>query len=149
LALWVNKAYGEDALKVGHVEREALFKNSKKQGDWGMGVAICYFATQGYMVAVPLTDSQLYDLVIDDGSLKRVQVRTTLAQDVYGTYTIDLRVSGGNKSRSTRKHLEKGDFDLLFAVTGSNELFLIPIEAIDSKSHLALGKKMEKFKIAT
>ena len=37
-------------------------KNSKKQGDIGLGIAIGWFATQGYTVCVPLTDSQDYDL---------------------------------------------------------------------------------------
>ena len=40
-------------------------KNTRKQGDVGVGAAIAYFTEQGYMVAVPLTDNQDYDLVIE------------------------------------------------------------------------------------
>jgi hypothetical protein len=69
-------------------------KNSKKQGDVGMGVAIGYFAARGITVCIPLTDSQDYDLVIDlDDVLKKVQVKTTTSKA--GTrrgYDVHLRV---------------------------------------------------------
>ena len=41
------------------------YKNSKKQGDAGLGIAIEYFTTKGYCVCIPLTDSQEYDLVVE------------------------------------------------------------------------------------
>jgi hypothetical protein len=41
------------------------FRNSKKQGDWGLGSAIAWFTAQGYTVALPITDSQHYDLIVD------------------------------------------------------------------------------------
>lgn len=42
--------------------------NPKKQGDAGLGVAIGWFTTHGYTMSVPLTDSQDYDLIVDDGN---------------------------------------------------------------------------------
>src|SRR5437016_3663009 len=48
--------------------------NSRVQGDAGLGVAIAYFSRIGVRVGIPLTDSQPYDLMIDnDGQLSRVQ----------------------------------------------------------------------------
>jgi hypothetical protein len=41
--------------------------NSKKQGYLGLGVAIGWFCQNGYVVNIPLTDSQEYDLVVDNG----------------------------------------------------------------------------------
>ncbi len=41
--------------------------NPRLQGDAGMGVAIAYFSRNGVRVGIPLTDSQPYDLMIDDG----------------------------------------------------------------------------------
>lgn len=32
-------------------------KNSKKQGDVGLDLAIVYFTSKGYCVSIPLTDS--------------------------------------------------------------------------------------------
>lgn len=47
-------------------------KNSKKQGDAGLGEAIAYFTRLGYTVQLPLTDSQDYALVVDiDGNIIR------------------------------------------------------------------------------
>lgn len=56
------------------------FKNTKKQGDYGLGSAISYFTSQGYNISIPLTDSQDYDLVVEDtaGFLKKVQVKTCM-----------------------------------------------------------------------
>lgn len=43
--------------------------NSKKQGDIGMCYAMAYFSKIGYTVSVPITDSQDYDLIVDNGAL--------------------------------------------------------------------------------
>ena len=56
-----------------------MFKNSKKQGDAGLGQAIAYFTSQGYDVSLPLTDSADWDLIVEmESGLKRVQVKTCL-----------------------------------------------------------------------
>jgi hypothetical protein len=53
-------------------------KNSRLQGNVGLANAIAWFANNGYRPAIPLTDSQDYDLIVDDGEkLYKVQVRTT------------------------------------------------------------------------
>lgn len=41
--------------------------NSKKQGDVGLGTDISFFTQRGWTVSIPLTDSQDYDLVVDEG----------------------------------------------------------------------------------
>lgn len=46
--------------------------NSKKQGDIGMCYAMAYFSKIGYTVSVPITDSQDYDLIVDNGALLKV-----------------------------------------------------------------------------
>ena len=56
-----------------------MFKNSKKQGDAGLGQAIAYFTMLGYDIALPLTDSADWDLIVEmDDLLKRVQVKHRL-----------------------------------------------------------------------
>jgi hypothetical protein len=49
------------------------------QGRIGLGAAIAWFCEAGYEVAIPLNDSQPYDLVVEDaeGRLLKVQVKTT------------------------------------------------------------------------
>lgn len=71
-------------------------KNTKKQGDVGLGLAIGWFTSQGHTVCVPLTDSQDYDLVVDiDGKLQKVQVKTTTYKAPSGAYSVGLSVKGG------------------------------------------------------
>lgn len=38
-------------------------KNTKEQGTIGLGKAIAYFTSRGFVVSIPLNDSQDYDLV--------------------------------------------------------------------------------------
>ena len=41
-------------------------KNTKEQGNIGLGVAIQYFTQNLYTVSLPLNDSQDYDLIVED-----------------------------------------------------------------------------------
>ena len=117
-----------------------MFKNSKKQGDMGMGSAIAYFTKQGYTVSIPLTDSQDYDLIVDDGSLKKVQVKTAAGDE------IDLRTSGGNKSRWSAKKFDPASVDMIFAVTGLGT-YNIPTTGLKNQSTLTICDKYKPFLI--
>ena len=95
------------------------FKNTKKQGDMGLGVAICYFTGRGYTVGIPLTDSQDYDLIVDFGNdLKSVQVKTCSYKR--RVYEVNLSIKGGNRtSKGTIKQFDRTKCDYLFVVTKS------------------------------
>lgn len=122
------------------------YDNSKKQGDAGLGVAIGWFAAQGITVCVPLTDSQDYDLVVDLDGLKRVQVRTTYSKNCAGTYKLNLRVCGGNRSGCGKiKNFDSEKVDLIFAVTGNRKCYLIPADKIKAVNQLALNGKVEQY----
>ena len=125
------------------------FKNSKKQGDAGLGVAIGWFSVNGYGVSLPLTDSQDYDLIIDENStLKKVQVKTTRYHE-NNIFKVQLAVKGGNKSGTGKiKKFDNSCIDYLFVLTDKNEKYLMPAKAVDAKAQLSLGKKYEKFKLA-
>jgi len=127
-------------------------KNSRKQGDVGLGIAIGWFATQGYTVCVPLTDSQDYDLVVEftGEGLKKVQVKTTKAKNPEDNYRVELRTRGGNKTGTGRtKHWGEVDCDYLFIVTADNEKYLIPKEdTLHIKSEISLGKQKDLYKVA-
>ena len=123
-------------------------RNPKKQGDVGLGVAIAYFAKQGYTICIPLTDSQRYDLIVDiDGDLKRVQVKTTKSISKYGIYRCALRTCGGNKSSYSYKLFDKNSCDILFILCENNEMFLIPCDEIQVRTFISLGKEYERYKI--
>ena len=121
-------------------------KNSKKQGDVGHGIAIGWFASNGYTVCIPLTDSQDYDLVVDNGNgLKKVQVKTTYYKSKYGVYQVNLKVCGGNKSSSTVKRFCQSFADYVFVVTEDGMKYLIPTSVIKAENALNLGHDKDKF----
>ena len=119
--------------------------NTKKQGDIGLGYAIAYFAGAGYTVSIPLTDSQDYDLVVDNGTLQRVQVKTTKHKSVYGIYTVSLTIKGGNQTFSTIKKFDPTKVDLIFILCDNEDKYLIPSNIIITS--INLGKKYQKYKI--
>lgn len=54
------------------------FKTNKEKGNTGLGVAIAYYSSNGYIVSIPLNDTQDYDLIVEkENILKRVQVKAT------------------------------------------------------------------------
>jgi hypothetical protein len=124
-------------------------KNPKKQGDVGIGSAIAHFARLGYTVAIPLTDSQDYDLIVDDSKvLYRVQVKTTTTISKYGVYVAHLRVKGGNKSGYNSKKFDNTKCDLIFILCGNDATYLIPSKDTNCRAALSLGKRYEQYKIA-
>lgn len=123
------------------------FKNPKKQGDVGMGIAIGWFATKGYTVSIPLTDSQDYDLIVDiDDVLNRVQVKTTYHQK-NGKYQVNLRVYTRENGDTKFKLLDKSKVEHLFILTDCGDKYLIPTDRIGGASGISLGDKYEEFKV--
>ena len=52
---------------------EARDSNYKShQGNLGLGIAIAYYTSRCIPISIPLNDTQGYDLIIDNGGLKRV-----------------------------------------------------------------------------
>jgi hypothetical protein len=89
-----------------------------------------------------LTDSQPYDLVVDDGvrGLQRVSVKTT-TQLKRGLYEVGLRAQGGNKSQFTIRHFDKTVVDLLFVAVANGDRYLIPTAGLEARSYIRLGDK--------
>lgn len=124
-------------------------KNTKKQGDVGLGSAIAWFCSEGYTVCIPLTDSQGYDLVVeDDERLYRVQVKTTSFKDKYGRFFTSLTVKGGNRTGTGRiKKFSKRSADMLFVLTSDGDRYLFLVEEEWNNQSLTLGEKYSNFKI--
>jgi PD-(D/E)XK endonuclease len=123
-------------------------KNTKMQGNVGIGAAIAYFAQQGYGVSIPLTDSFDYDLVVDiNGTINRVQVKTTKFKSKYGVYSINLSVKGGNRSFNTIKKFDNTKVDSLFVLTEDGSKYFIPSSKVKAKGQLNLGSKYVEFKV--
>jgi len=128
-------------------------RNSKKQGDIGVGLAIAWCAKRGYTVCIPLTDSQEYDLVIEmPEGLKRFQVKTTrhIARRLphhNGAYSADLRTKGTNRGQTvTTKRLDVTQVDYVFIVTDANDIYLIPSSELKGLSKVQLGAHYQQYK---
>lgn len=123
-------------------------KNTKKQGDVGLALAIAYFAMRGWTVSVPLTDSQEYDLIFDDGSLRKVQVKTSTQKgNALGTYIVELRTLGGNQSFYTAKKFDPTSVDFLFIVTEDGSKYLIPSNRIKARGQLTVNQSTKEFQV--
>jgi len=120
-------------------------KNSKKQGDVGLGFAISYFTKCGYCVSIPLTDSQNYDLVVEMfGGLKKIQVKTTRFMR-RGSYQANLKVCGGNKSGNSIKNFDNTSVDFVFILTEDSTMYLIPSIDINSRCSISLNESRSKY----
>ena len=126
-----------------------MYKNSKKQGDAGMGIAIGWFCGNGYNVSIPLTDSQDYDLVVEiNNILKKVQVKTTTYKKKSNIYQVFLKTCGGNKSGTGKTKLFNWESsDYLFIVTSDEDKYIIPTFPSMPKNTLNLGEQYQQYKV--
>lgn len=123
------------------------FKTNKEKGNTSLGIAIAYYASNGYTVSIPLNDTQDYDLIVDKENLiKRVQVKSTGCKTKYGNYQVALKSCGGTKG-ATYKTLIETNIDELFIVTQDLGMYVLPIGEIQNKSTLNICSKYEKYRV--
>jgi hypothetical protein len=95
-------------------------RETQRKGDVAVAQAISTFTRLGYDVALPLTESAAYDLIVDTGiELVRVQVRFTSTREV-GL----RRIHSNSKGYVVKKMMENG-YDWLYILNGNKEEFLI------------------------
>lgn len=126
-------------------------KNTKEQGNIGLGVAIQYFTQKLYTVSLPLNDSQDYDLIVEDkdGVLKKVQVKTSTQKTIHNTYCVNLMVLGGNaKKNYIHKKGNEIKYDLLFILCDNGDKYLIPKTVIKNLSKsVTVGKMYAEYRL--
>lgn len=122
-------------------------KNTKQQGNVGMGIAIAHYVAKMFIVSVPLNDSQDYDLIVDkgDGPL-RVQVKTCCFFRK-GGYPLMMSMQGGNRKENyVGRFGTDFKYDILFAVTGDGMKYEIPRSAISHiRRRLQLPSKYSQY----
>jgi len=119
--------------------------NTKKLGDIGLAQAIAFYAMKGWTVSLPLTDSQDYDLIVDDGEiLQKVQVKYTSYQRS-GNYQASIAVKGGTKGGTIKKASDV-IFDRLFVAADNGDRWCIPRSAL--KGVAILNSSMDEFKVS-
>ena len=118
--------------------------NSNLKGNIALGQAIAYFTQEGYVVNIPLNDSQWYDLVIEkDNNFYSVQVKYTSQQNSSGNYTCRLITTSGT-SREVLYTIKDKPLDLLFCTCANGDNYLIPVEEICNQTQITLTKIKSK-----
>ena len=122
--------------------------NPRLQGLIGLGAAIDWFTRNGYFVALPLNDSQPWDLVVEDtaGVVSRVQVKTTTRRARSGRFLVMLETAGGNQSFHTRKAFDNSRSELLFVLTDDSDRYVIPCSVIATTRGLTLSENYERYR---
>ena len=111
-----------------------------KQGTVSELIASAYFVQTGYVLSKPINDFGEYDLIIDNGELSRVQVKTAYWDNSKQRYLVSLITSHirGNGRKPNKKYTDKS-FDLLCAVQKeTNSIYLIPIKEISGRRSITL-----------
>lgn len=130
---------------------EVWFNDYKsKQGNIGLGQAIAYYMSKGYMVALPVNDTQPYDLVVDkfDGKgLQRVSVKTTRYQTDNLAKSFVVKISSSSGMKRSYNPFDKQSCDLMFIYTISQEIWEIPSLDINSGTMITLNENLLKYKI--
>lgn len=122
--------------------------NPREQGVIGFGDAVGWFGAHGFLVSIPLVDSQRYDLVVDDGAqLLRVQVKTATHRGHHGRFVVGLKTAGGNQRIYTVKRFDHGACELLYVLTDAGQRYVIPTTAFDAGATLTLGKHVARYQV--
>lgn len=95
-------------------------RNTQRKGDIAVAQAIATFTRLNYDVALPLTESAAYDLVVDTGTdLVRVQVRYC------GDKEVELRRIHSNSTGYVIKKTRINAYDWLYILKQTGEEYLI------------------------
>jgi len=114
--------------------------NKHQQGTVSELLATSYFIQNGYIVSKPINDFNEYDLVIDNGELKRIQVKTIYWDNNKKRYLISCVTSHirGNQRRVNKKYQQKS-FDYLCGVErNNNAIYLMPINVIAGRRSITV-----------
>jgi len=95
-------------------------RDTQRKGDIATAKAIHTFTAMGFDVAVPVTESAAYDLVVDDGEdLRRVQCKYSATREV------DLRRIHSNSGGYVVKRTLPLSYDWLYVLRPDGAEYLI------------------------
>jgi len=118
------------------------------QGNMGLSKAIDYFTSHQIPIALPMNDTQKYDLIADfNGDLQRISVKTSRNRTEYGTYSVNLRNTGGSSGNFKTRPFDNSTCDYIFILTGEDKLYLIPSNIIDATNSISVGKKYTEYEV--
>jgi len=115
-----------------------------KFANTAVAVAITWFTQQDYVVSIPLSENQSYDLVVEkDGILKTVQIKS-VTYKAAGKFEVGLRTTG--RSPIEHRDFDHSAVDWLFVLTADMTIYFIPTSEFSNTNSLTLGDKYARFK---
>jgi hypothetical protein len=121
--------------------------STKRKGAIAVAHAITYFIEKGLTPSLPVVDCDKYDLIVDNGSLKRVQCKYTNEKANANSYVVDLRTFGGYREKVYDITYDDTDFDELFVYCSNGLSYLIPIDKVCNKTTITVGKAWEQYRV--
>ena len=95
-------------------------RTTQRKGDLAVAQAIATFTKKGYDVALPITESAAYDIIVDNNvGLYRVQVRYSSTEDV------ELRRIHSNSQGYVIKKTKANAYDWLYVLFSDGREYLI------------------------
>jgi hypothetical protein len=95
-------------------------RETQRKGDLAVAQAIATFTRLNFDVALPITESAAYDILVDDGgNIQRVQVRFSGGKDV------ELRRIHSNSTGYVVKKTKLNAYDWLYVLDSTGREYLI------------------------
>lgn len=121
-----------------------------KQGNIGLGQAIAYYMSKGYVVLLPINDTQPYDLVIDKldgGGLQRVSVKTTRCKAKNLSQDFMVKISSSSGMKRSYKPFDVQSCDIMFVYSINQDMWEFPTSIIKSGTTITLNSLYDKYRI--
>lgn len=132
---------------VPYIINNMRIETNKEKGNAGLALAIAYYGANGYVVSLPLNDTQDYDLIVDNGRLQKVQAKFSSQKSKQGHQIVPLRSLGGTKG-TVYKRLNKTKVDYIFCANENGEFWEIPTKIVTQTNILTLNAGYDKYKVA-
>lgn len=114
--------------------------NSNQKGNIALGQAIAYFTKQGYIISLPLNDSQWYDLIVEKNNIfQTVQVKYCGQEIRKNVFKCKLILTSGTSRESVYK-IKETPVDLLFASCSNGDNYLIPVKDFENANMITLSR---------
>jgi hypothetical protein len=108
-------------------------RDTQRKGDTAVTQAIATFTKLGFDVALPVTESAAYDILVDDSSgIYRVQVRYSSGVEV------ELRRIHSNSKGYVIKKTKRDAYDWLYVLKSDGEEYLIR-QCLDGRRSIRPG----------
>lgn len=118
------------------------------QGNIGLGKAIEYFTSHSIPIAIPLNDTQKYDIIADfNGGLQKISIKTSRYKSSENSYEVLLKNTGGSSGNNKIRLFNNTDCDYIFIYTANEDLYLIPAKEINATNSICVGNKYKEYKV--